>query len=93
MTKKLCGPLAYWLVTKWPATANRFVTPDLEQYGRRENIRIHDVAESTNAKDDGEDVLFKVADALQIELAEYDIQRVHSIGVKKIPEMLSHALL
>ena len=27
MTKKLCGPLAYWLVTKWPAIANRFVTP------------------------------------------------------------------
>ena len=46
---------------------------DLEQYGRRENIRIHDVAESTSAKNDGEDVLFKVADALKIELAEYDI--------------------
>ena len=59
---------------------------DLEQYGRRENIRIHNVAESTSAKDDGKDVLFKVADALKIELAEYDIQRVHRIGVK------SHAL-
>ena len=56
---------------------------DLEQYGRRENIRIHNVAESTSAKDDGEDVLFKVADALKIKLAEYDIQRVHRIGVKK----------
>ena len=55
---------------------------DLEQYGRRENIRIHNVAESTSAKDDGEDVLFKVADALKIELAEYDIQRVHRIGIK-----------
>ena len=31
MTKKLCGPLAYWQVTKWPATANRFVTPDLNK--------------------------------------------------------------
>ena len=31
MTKKLCGPLAYWLVTKWPATANRFVTPGLNK--------------------------------------------------------------
>ena len=30
MTKKLCGPLAYWQVTKWPATANRFVTPGLD---------------------------------------------------------------
>ena len=56
---------------------------DLEQYGRRENIRNHNVAESTSAKDDGEDVLFKVAYALKIELAEYDIQRVHRIGLKK----------
>ena len=56
---------------------------DIEQYGKRENIRIHNVAESTSAKDDGEDVLFKVADALKIELADYDIQRVHRIGVKK----------
>ena len=27
MTKKLCGPLAHWYVTKWPAIANRFVNP------------------------------------------------------------------
>ena len=40
------------------------------------------VAVSTSVKDDGEDVLFKIADALKIELAEYDIQRVHRIGVK-----------
>ena len=60
-----------------------FKLDDLEQYGRRENIRIHNVAESTSAKDDDEDVLFKVADALKIELAKYDIQRVHRIGVKK----------
>ena len=31
MAKKLCGPLAHWQVTKWPATTNRFVTPALEQ--------------------------------------------------------------
>ena len=30
MNKKLCGPLAHWYVTKWPATANRFVTPAIE---------------------------------------------------------------
>ena len=30
MTKKLCGPLAHWYVTKWPGTANRFVTPTIE---------------------------------------------------------------
>ena len=30
MTKKLCDLLAHWLVTKWPAMANRFVTPGLD---------------------------------------------------------------
>jgi len=28
MTKKLCGPLTQRRLTKWPAIANRFVTPD-----------------------------------------------------------------
>ena len=56
---------------------------DSEQYGRLENIRICNVAKSTTVKDDGEDILFKVADALKVELAKYDIQRVHRIDVKK----------
>ena len=30
ITKKLCGPLAHRYVTKWPAIANRFVTPGLD---------------------------------------------------------------
>jgi len=29
MSKKLCGPLTQRELTKWPATAKRFVTPDL----------------------------------------------------------------
>ena len=58
-----------------------FKLDELEQYGRRENIRIHNISESEN--EDGADVLFKVADALEIELDERDIQRVHRIGAKK----------
>ena len=61
-----------------------FKLDELEQYGRtRENIRIHNISESENENDDGADVLFKVADALKIELDERDIQRVHRIGAKK----------
>ena len=60
-----------------------FKLDKLEQYGRRENIRIHNISESENENDDGADVLFKVADALKIELDERDIQRVHRIGAKK----------
>ena len=56
---------------------------DLEEYGRRENIRIHNVAETDCDKDDGEDVVFEVANALDIELSELDLQRVHRIGKKK----------
>ena len=60
-----------------------FKLDELEQYGRRENIRIHNISESENENDDGADVLFKVADTLKIELDERDIQRVHRIGAKK----------
>ena len=55
---------------------------ELYQYGRKENIQIDNVKESTYLKDDGEDVLFKVADALKIEFDQYDIQRVHRLGKK-----------
>ena len=56
---------------------------DLEQYGRRKNIRIRNVVETDCDKDDGEDVVFEVANALNIELSELDLQRVHRIGKKK----------
>ena len=60
-----------------------FKMDDLEQYRRRENIRIHNVAETDCDKDDGEDVVFEEANALEIELSEMDVQRVHRIGKKK----------
>jgi len=34
MTKKLCGSLIQRQPTKWPAIANRFVTPEINSYER-----------------------------------------------------------
>jgi len=56
----------------------------LEQYNRRENIRIHGVTENEmNRADDGEQVAFQVADALGIELEKDDIQRAHRLGKRR----------
>ena len=61
-----------------------FKVDELEQYGRRENIRILGVAERNDERDDGEEVVTKVAKALNVELnPELDIQRVHRLGKKK----------
>ena len=61
-----------------------FKVDELEQYGRRENIRILGVAERKDERDDGEEVVTKVAKALNVELnPELDIQRVHRLGKKK----------
>jgi len=48
-----------------------------EQYIRRENILIYGVEENKEDKDDGENVLFKIAHELQIDLEDNEIQRVH----------------
>ena len=56
----------------------------LEQYGRRENIRIHGVREKNGNKDDGEEVLLDLAKQLKIELNFNDVQRVHRLGKKKV---------
>ena len=56
---------------------------ELEQYGRRENIRIHGVREKNGNKDDGEEALLDLAKQLKIELNPNDVQRVHSLGKKR----------
>ena len=61
---------------------NIFANDDLDQYNRRENIRIYSVSEISGKKDDGEDVLFQIAEELNIELDEWDIQRCHRLGKK-----------
>ena len=58
-----------------------FKVDKLEQYGRRQNIRILGVAQRT---DDGEEVVTKAAEALNVEFnPELDIQRVHRLGKKR----------
>ena len=54
----------------------------LEQYGRRENLRIYGVPETNNNNDDGEDVVLRIAKFLQIDLQGMDIQRAHRLGKK-----------
>ena len=58
---------------------------DLDQYNRRENVRIYGVPESSSKKDDGEDVLHQIANELDIELEDWDIQRCHRLGKKPNP--------
>jgi len=54
-----------------------------EQYIRRENILIYGVEENKEDYDDGEKVLFKIADELDIDLEDNEIQRVHRLGQKR----------
>ena len=50
---------------------------------RRENILIYGVEEIKEDNDDGEKVLFKIADELEIDLEDNEIQRVHRLGQKR----------
>ena len=53
---------------------------ELEQYGRRENLRIYNVPEEQDENDDGEKIVLKIAKELKIELHKSDIQRAHRLG-------------
>ena len=55
---------------------------NLEQYSRRENIRIHGVPEPPGKKDDGEEVVVELAEKLGINIESYDIQRAQRLGRK-----------
>ena len=61
---------------------NIYSHDDVEQYNRRENIRIYGVPESSGKKDDGEQILFEIANELGIEQDNWDIQRCHRLGKK-----------
>jgi len=54
-----------------------------EQFIKRENILIYGVEEDKENIDNGENVLFSVADKLDIDLQPSDIQRVHQLGQKR----------
>ena len=54
-----------------------------EQYIRRENMLIYGVEKNKEDNDDGEKVLFKKADELEIDLEDNEIQRVHRLSQKR----------
>ena len=58
---------------------------DLEQYNRRENLKIYDVPESFNSKDVSKDTLLEKVEVLNIKLPvdDCDIQHAHRLGKKK----------
>ena len=67
---------------------------DLEMYGRRENLRILDIAEApASSRDDGEEQVVKLATELGINLQARDLQRAHRLGKKRLVELPNLALL
>ena len=56
---------------------------DMQQYSRRENLRIYGIEKSNSNKDDGETVILNVAKTLGIQLEAKDVQRAHRLGKKK----------
>jgi len=70
-----------------------FKLDSLEQYGRRENLRLHNIPESEGNRDDGETKLIEVANALNISLNASDIQRVHRLGKKRTNATKSRSII
>ena len=63
---------------------NTFKVDSLEQYGRRENLRIYGIPESNeNIDDDGEQIVHDIAKLLNVDLDNWDIQRAHRLGRKR----------
>ena len=61
-----------------------YKSASLEQYGRRENLRIYNVPESANKKGDGEYIIIEIAKLLNVDLKDLDIQRAHRLGQQGI---------
>ena len=57
-----------------PANLTLYKLDSLEQCGRRENLRIHNVPENKETIDDGEEIILKVAKCLNVNLQSSDIQ-------------------
>ena len=73
---------------KQSVNTQAFQMDELNQYGRRENIRILSVAQESNSKDDTEKVVKKVTAALGIQISDRDIERAQQIGRKLVKENL-----
>jgi len=58
-------------------------TDELDQYGRKENIRIYGIPEDFASEDDGERKPLEIAAKLDVPIdATHDLQRVHRLGKK-----------
>jgi len=56
---------------------------DRQEQHIRENILVYGVEENNEDNDDEEKVLFKIADELEIDFKDNEIQRVHRLGQKR----------
>ena len=61
-----------------------FKLDNLEQYGGREKLKIHNIPEPLTNIEDGEEKVLKLAEALKINLSSIEIQRAHRLGKKKM---------
>ena len=61
---------------------NTLEIDNLQQYSRRENIRIHGIPKPKGKKDDGEEVVIELVEKLGINMESYDTQRAHRMGRK-----------
>ena len=59
-----------------------FKLDNLEQHGRRKNLRIYNIPESDSNRDDGESQMKNVAKALNVKLDQNDIQRAYRLRKK-----------
>lgn len=66
---------------------NNFLANDaLNQYGRKESIRLHNIPESTDRSDDNKTAINAIkntAKTLGVEVSDEDIQRCHRVGTFK----------
>ena len=69
---------------KQTANLTLYKLDSLEQYCRRENLRIHNVLENKETIDNGEEIILKVAKCLNVNLQSTDIQQAHRLGKKKL---------
>ena len=53
--------MAFRLKILLTSALQQYRTKTIEQYGRRENLRIYNVPESNNNTDDGEEMTLKIA--------------------------------
>ena len=61
---------------------NHYILDSLEQYDRLENLQIYNIPETAAKNDDSLEILLKVANELNIELDEKDVQRTQRLGIK-----------